>query len=458
MKKMFLLTTLLLSCALGFTGCGKDKEELSKEEEYIEQMEDGMFYVRSMGTNKITPVYFGNATFEKGKTSTQEQVSRVMWFKDDFEEIPTLYSGDSLIMRTDQEFDEHFIFERFEDVGYSVGLCHLEETDSGRYAISTDPKDCETYPGSDTDVILDNYKNSKVIIDTIGNIPIRKIDEETTSASFVSKFGTLLNLNKDQQYEVKVYEGTNENKHVFKADVHILGSMGGINSVEYYFDENEGQFNVINIKIPQEYNSGYYLINGLGMFRYVNGNSWGDSTNFNIPNPDDVTFSAKTVADAINMSNNPNSINNINNPYPNTDNTAQNNEMSDPAQEVVQTKSQKFSIEKPSIITISAVMDETNKVNTDEIPVGKVKGPSSQTWTLNLDEESLTYDKKFVAEETGQYIIEFTQLNGAEPVVTVSAKKLTDEQLKKLQEQNDDTKGIEDTTEESEVNDDEELD
>ncbi|MBQ9245525.1 hypothetical protein IJ182_04575, partial [bacterium] len=62
-------------------------------------MEDGVFYVRDQ-ENNCTPVYFGNGTFEEGSISTTPSDERVLWYKDDFEKVPTLYEGDSLIMFT----------------------------------------------------------------------------------------------------------------------------------------------------------------------------------------------------------------------------------------------------------------------------------------------------------------------------------------------------------------------
>lgn len=47
----------------------------------------------------------------------------------------------------------------------------------------------------------------------------------------------------------------------------------------------------MNIKIPEDFHNGYYMINGAGVFRYVNGTSYSENDDFNIPNEasDDVS-------------------------------------------------------------------------------------------------------------------------------------------------------------------------
>ena len=40
---------------------------------------------------------------------------------------------------------------------------------------------------------------------------------------------------------------------------------------------------IITINLPENLKTGYYYINGAGLFRYIDGNSYNDSTNFNDP-------------------------------------------------------------------------------------------------------------------------------------------------------------------------------
>ena len=60
-----------------------------------EGLESGNFYIRHKN-NSCEPLYLGEVTFE-GVANTPDN-SRVCWFKEDYENIPTLYEGESLIL------------------------------------------------------------------------------------------------------------------------------------------------------------------------------------------------------------------------------------------------------------------------------------------------------------------------------------------------------------------------
>ena len=293
---------LILPIVIGMTGCSSenDKEYESKGEvesgfsNYNEIFQDGTFYIRHED-GKYEALYLGETTFDKGKTSSSEDYTKTAWFKDDFNNIPTLYKGDSLIMYTEDVFDEGFVFERFYDYGYSIGLRNIEITKSGRFSIKTSTNEDTAssiiaYPGGDTSKIED-FTNNTVIIDTLGGVPLRdndtvkknkgeEINTDSKNVSFLTKAGTIGGLEKDGRYKAEIYEGTIKHDFIFTANVRILAQFEYFTSYDYDFESDT----IINIKIPEEWESGYYMINGLGMFRYVNGNSYDDNTDFNIPN------------------------------------------------------------------------------------------------------------------------------------------------------------------------------
>ena len=284
-KKLFLATLLAISFVL--TGCGGSSNEntlgnvTGNKDSYTAKLEDGIYYVRDnhSGTNECVPVYFGNGTFNEGTITTRAEKDRVLWYKDDADKIPTLYKGDSLIYFTKGVLDEHVVLERFEDFKYTIGICNMEEIKSGRYEIYTDPDKKCTYPGSETDHIL-QLSNESVILDFLGDKYIRAVDEEDEIESYLSRCGTLLGLEKDTYYDCKIYEGTIEHEYSFPANIWALGSMEVWESYDYKFTED----NIIEVELPEWLNTGYYLINGQGLFRYVDGTVYDATTNFNIPN------------------------------------------------------------------------------------------------------------------------------------------------------------------------------
>ncbi len=289
-----ILSASLLSALV--VGCGEkssetDVEMIALEEEtesqedlsYLDMLEDGVFYVRH-ANNLVEKAVFNDATFDQGQTVTNPDDGRVLWFKEDYESIPTLYEGDSLIMYSETTFNETFNIERFENYGWTIGIAGLTLGDSGRYLISTDTEKHNTYAGGDTDALL-LLNNDVLVLDKIGGVDIRFVESENNSnedfassskvrtseaeyenGSFLTRSGTIIGLEKDKSYEVEIRSGTVLNKYIFTADVAAFGSMEVFTTSDYIFETDR----LVNIQLPEGLANGYYLINGVGFFRYVN--------------------------------------------------------------------------------------------------------------------------------------------------------------------------------------------
>ena len=81
----------------------------------------------------------------------------------------------------------------------------------------------------------------------------------------VSDGGTVLGLTKDAQYVCEFYTGTYYQDFVLPANIHSFGSMEQFVSYDYEFLHS----NCIKINIPEYFKSGYYFVQGVGLFRYV---------------------------------------------------------------------------------------------------------------------------------------------------------------------------------------------
>lgn len=276
-----ILTVLITILPVIFLGCGNPQEEApadNPETAYLQEMESGSFYVRSISPE--TGYYEcqklahpENTTFEAGSIPSQADNTRIIWFKEDFfQAIPTITSGSSLVYYQEGVIDENFSFERFEDFGYTIGLRGMSVSPSGRYDISTDPAQNCTYPGGDTDELLKLGPNETVKLDTLGERPIRdtggyydESDEDSNAESYLTRIGTIRSLEKGQAYSAEVYQGTIKHEYNFVADVRVLGSMDIDSTLDYEFISEK----LISVKIPEYFESGYYLINGIGLFRYI---------------------------------------------------------------------------------------------------------------------------------------------------------------------------------------------
>ena len=79
---------------------------------------------------------------------------------------------------------------------------------------------------------------------------------------------------------LSVYVGTSVYEINVTADVRAFTSMEVFSTSNYNYTKSK----TISIAFPTELNSGYYCVNDIGMFRYVNGDSYDDVTDFDMPN------------------------------------------------------------------------------------------------------------------------------------------------------------------------------
>lgn len=257
---------------------GNQKSYSKASKSYINQLEDGCYYIRKQdasGNYSCEPIYFGDASFNKNDITEHPSEKRVMWFKNDFDQIPTLKPNDSLIFYTTKQLKEDFVLERFKDLGYSVGIRGLKPTeDTRRFTISTNVKDNCTYPNGDTDIIIQS-ENEEMIIDSItGGTDNNTYDLRVVNINLddphsgVNEYGVIKSLQANGDYTIVAYDGTIKKEIEAKANVRIFGSFEAEVLHDYTFADDK----IVEIKIPEEYNSGYYMINGTGLFRYSKNN------------------------------------------------------------------------------------------------------------------------------------------------------------------------------------------
>lgn len=276
MKKKIIVFLIIIS-VLATTGCNGFKRENAKEGGTdletvldMEKLEDGGFYV--LRGDEYEKLYVQDTNYELSDSSpTSPNVQHTLWYKDDWKKVPTLYKGDQLIYKTTNTLDETFSMERFEYVGYTIGISNLKETESGRFAFETSSDSMNINMNSDA-APLSELSTETAIIDQIGGAYLR--------AGNVSSGGCILGLSKGKTYLAEVYAGTIMHEYKLKADYIALTSMEVYKSVDYDFMQSE----IITVNIPEYFNSGYYMINNYGLVRYVNGTSYDENTDFNVPN------------------------------------------------------------------------------------------------------------------------------------------------------------------------------
>lgn len=390
-RKISLIVALAM--ALSVTSCGAFRRQQHEEDTLttnivsysdMKELQSGQYYVLHNG--KYQELYLGDASFDKTKVAGTWDKQRTCWFQKDFAKIPTLYKGDSLIYCNDDYVEEKFIFERFEYVGYTIGICNLEERDSGRYSLNAhiDNKGktrMQIAVNSDANKLYE-LDNDTVVIQSIGGSDLK--------AGNVSRGGTIKGLKENGKYKCQIYVGTQLYDYSLIADSIALTSMESYTSMNYKFLESR----LARIEIPEWFNTGYYMINGMGLFRYVNDTAYTEYTDFNVPNaePDKNADSESNTESAP--------------PAESTITEAQND-----------TKSKRFTLENERKIIARVTWTETDSAVIKPAPTAKIIGDTA-AYSLNRveGENVLTLVKTLPA---GTYRIVVEGLDGRSYEVTV---------------------------------------
>lgn len=261
-----LAVTLLTGCS-AFT---MEKEETAmptkvKKVSSTKAMTDGTYYV--MHTNEEgEKEYYETYVYDFANKSNPYTV----FFHKDWEAVPTLYEGDSLVLRTSSELPATFNLIRYLDEGYTFGFCGMKPDDAGRYCIDTNKAEGISRLSSASQLL--KLYSSSTVLDSVGGSALK--------AGNFSIGGTVLGLQKDQQYSCVFYTGSIRHDFKLTADTVALSEWEKMKVDSSTFIEGD----LVKINLPSDMNSGYYSCHGSGVFRYVKGTSYSANTDFNIPN------------------------------------------------------------------------------------------------------------------------------------------------------------------------------
>lgn len=360
----FICLALSAILAFGLTGCGNKSSEnkigvITFDD--IDKLADGGYYIRH-GDVYYQP-YFGQTSFTPDRTVTAKDDKRVAWYGEDYANIPTMNKGDTIVYHSTQPFTEGITIERFEDLGYTVGICQMKETSSGRYSFATDSRKFNVDIKSDAGTLCQNGETTATF-EKIGGVHLR--------AGNISRAGTVVGLSKDKTYDCDIYIGTDLHEYKIKADVKALCSMEVFEIKDYNFDRSK----TITFKFPKNLQSGYYNVGGFGIVRYINSakGEFSESMDMNIPND-------------------------IENLYANVDNPSI-DDLEDYTEDI---KEETFTLDEDADVTVSVIYQDSKDYT--DAPVVKVvsseaaytlSGGKDNELTSSLSLKSGTYTIKLI--------------------------------------------------------------
>lgn len=255
-----LASAAILACAALaiFSGCGKKEGEpvygLFPVEE--QSLQAGRYYVKSGDAFYELPSPEGRNTFEEGLLTAKEaSPERNLLFTGDDASIPTMYRDDMLIYVAEETIPPAFVWERFEDNGYSIGAVGLKEG-AGKY--SFEKGSGTVRPGSSFAEALEDIPDGQ-------GINIDRVNGAALTNVAVSRGGSITGLTYGQRYSVDAYAGSRYIEAEAVADTHIFTSFELYETSIYNFAQSD----YVVVDIPAYYRSGYYLVNGAGFVKYV---------------------------------------------------------------------------------------------------------------------------------------------------------------------------------------------
>ena len=283
MKKR--LAALLISAlSVSLTGCGLfetfqgQTDDKPNAYSNVYELSSGMAYVwnhkgetdirKDLSQDRVGDAVFfacpkGDINFKGDELSDIDQYPRSIWIPSDIDDqIPTVTSSNALIYISDTTVPKEIIFERFADYGYSIGVSNMEADGGGHYYIvyaETDEDDYKYYVDMKSDAAQVTQ------FDTISRLYLDKVGGMEVTEESVSDGGTVLGLEKDKYYICEFYTGTFYQDFKLKAGIHSFGKLERFVCHDFEFLHA----NCIKIEIPEWFKSGYYFVQGVGLFRYV---------------------------------------------------------------------------------------------------------------------------------------------------------------------------------------------
>lgn len=253
---LYITVILLLNFnILLLTGCDVQIFERKKDPYEVipykkEELVTDIYYVKD-GTS-FYPLY------KNGGTATsvvrEPSDSRLLWFMKDLPLIPTYYQNETIALPSLNTGLYNSVIERFSDIGYSMGLYGGIYGDDGIYLNSKE----NCVPGSSFEKQVSSLGTS--------DIKIVKINDAPVSQGMLNQSGVITGLQEQATYKVGFYAGSKYLEKDIIADVWFLKSFE-IFSLEKADATPNGY---LALQFPEDFKSGYYLVNGFGVCRYYN--------------------------------------------------------------------------------------------------------------------------------------------------------------------------------------------
>jgi len=255
-KRKWLSIGFLLSIAFTLSGCKQifitSKDPFQQIELSKNQLETDMFYVKD-GTKFIKVWDADTINLGGGPSGGQT----IIPLHEDYRAIPTLYKNEILAIASTNTWVKPPTLTRYQEIGYNIGLYGLT-LDKDGYLCGTLNKN--VYEKSSLYNYLEAHIPAKEYrIVTINDMPV---SSDMITASWSGAFNC---MEKGKEYTLEFYAGTYYTSTKAIADIFMLEAFEVHNLSEASNTKN----GYLSFEMPETAKSGWYYLNGYGLFRYI---------------------------------------------------------------------------------------------------------------------------------------------------------------------------------------------
>lgn len=261
LKKLLLMSVLGVSL-LGLTGC--DEVQIFKKKLPADRLialsddeiRNDIYYTKN--NTKFYETYVPNGGNLSSVIPSSLIESRVGCVCNMENKIPPLYKDEVIAFASDENSIKSVTIERYKNLGYSIACFGGVITQDGYLQID---RESNVVEDSSLSKVLENVKSDNIRIVSFN-------DKELTNADIDIQSGTIIGLEKYEEYKIGYFAGTKYKEDIVKADTMILKAYE-----LYVYDDNpvEDTPNGYScFTMEQGLENGYYRINDGGIFRYYN--------------------------------------------------------------------------------------------------------------------------------------------------------------------------------------------
>lgn len=252
MKRVILSSMIFIMMACILTGCEtqifEDKNAIYQLKEVKRgNLEDNTYYVKD-GTD-----FYEIHDCDKNTTSTSFDITKCAWVINDEGLIPTYYSNELIAKASSQIDSDALVLERYRDTGFSIGV-YGAVYDNGYISFEFN-----------SNTIKDTEAKEAFATNASTHIRIESINGKKVSEEMLNEAGVILGMEENMDYEIAFYAGTYYGTATVKADTHFFQCFEPFKINDFVMTKNGYEA----IYLPDDFKSGYYLLNGEGIFRYV---------------------------------------------------------------------------------------------------------------------------------------------------------------------------------------------